>query len=189
MTAVGGADGTPWANLRGAMLVDNTLYYGMTDGNLYKRSFDGHSVGVASVVNPFNDPFWDGKTTGSQTTTYTGVKSGFYAEISTLAGMYYDGNGKLYYTRTGQTHLYWRWFNPDSGITGSDEFTVSTTQSFATPSGVLFISAGNLYWSTTNGNLNRIAWTGTATSGSAAVASGPGVDGQNWATNAAWIGH
>lgn len=189
LTPVGGADGTPWASMRGAMLIDGQLYYGMTDGNLYTRTFDGTTVGPPSIVNPFNDPLWDGRTTGSGTSVYTGVKSSFYPEIATLAAMYYNGGGKIYYTRTGQTKLFWRWFSPDSKITGADEFTVATSASFANASGVLFMSGAYLYYSTTNGNLDRIGWTGTTTSGTATVVSGPAVDGQNWASNGAFIGH
>jgi hypothetical protein len=181
-----GPDATPWANTKGAFLVDNMLYYGLSDGNLYKRTFDGTNFGAASVVNPYSDPYWDGKPTGSGTTVYSGVKSNFYGEITSLTSMF-ELNGKLYYTRSGQNGIFWRWFSPDSGIIGPDEFTVAGATGFSTVGGVLFISGNNLYFSKTDNKLYKIGWTGTTTSGSATAISGPGIDSFNWKVPAGFL--
>ncbi|HKD97198.1 MAG TPA: malectin domain-containing carbohydrate-binding protein, partial [Micromonosporaceae bacterium] len=186
ITPVGGADGTPWNNVRGAFLVGGQLFYGMTDGNLYRRSFDGTNFGSPSVVNPYNDPFWDGKATGSGTSVYTGVKSTFYPEITGLTSMFYQ-NGKLFYTRSTSSLLFWRWFSPDSGATGADEFTISGN-SFTGTNGVLFMSGGNLYWSKSDGKLYRIGFNGTTFSGSATAISGPTMDGVDWRSQGAFLG-
>ncbi|HKD96847.1 MAG TPA: hypothetical protein VKB69_04510 [Micromonosporaceae bacterium] len=189
LTAAASADGTAWQNARGGFLVDSTLYYGMTNGSLFGRSYDGSTLGTASTVNPFSDPFWDDKSTGGTTgQTYKGNKSGLYFEIPGLTSMYYDGHGKLYYTRAGQNGLFWRWFTPDSAVTGADEFTVAGATGFNTVKGVLFIAGSSLYYSTSDGNLHKIGWTGSTTSGSSSVISGPGVDSINWATGAAFVG-
>jgi len=180
-TAIGAADSTPWSTMHGAFLVDNTLYYGLADGNLYSRSFDGKNFGPSSVVDPYNSPIWDGVATGSGTTVYTGVKSNFYGEISKISSMFFK-DGKLYYTMNGSTGLYWRWFNEDSGIVGADEFTVSGASGFSSAGGTLFISGSSLYYSLTSGNLYKIGWTGTTTSGTATAISGPAIDNRNWSS-------
>ena len=40
-------------------MVGRTLFYGQTDGMLYKRSFDGVSFGDPVAVNPYLDPLWN----------------------------------------------------------------------------------------------------------------------------------
>ena len=87
-------------------------------------------------------------------------------------------NGKLYYTRTGQSALYWRWFAPDSGVTGCRR--VHRDRQRLHRDGVLFISGGNLYWSKTDGKLYRIGWTGTGFTGTATAISGPAIDSRDW---------
>jgi hypothetical protein len=183
---IAGPDATPWGSAKGAFLVDNMLYYGLNDGNLYRRTFDGSSFGPASVVNPYSDPYWDGVPTGSGTSVYTGVKSSFYGEITTNTSMFFSG-GKLYYTRSGLQGLYWRWFSPDSGIIGPDEFTVAGATGFSTVKGVFFFSGSSLYFSKTDGKLYKMGWTGTAPSGTATAISGPGIDSLNWATAAGFL--
>jgi hypothetical protein len=185
---VSGPDATPWGSAKGAFLVDNMLYYGLSDGNLYKRTFDGASFGAASVVNPYSDPNWDGVPTGSGTTTYTGVKSSFYGEITSLTSMFFL-NGKLYYTRSGNSSLFWRWFSSDSTIIGADEFTVAGASGFNTVAGVLFVSGSNFYFAKTDGKLYRMGWNGSAPTGTATAVSGPGIDSATWNTPAGFLAH
>ena len=40
-----------------------------------------------------------------------------------------------YYTETGNKHLYYRYFEPDDGVVGSQLFTVTSSHSFANVSG------------------------------------------------------
>ncbi|MBV1853476.1 malectin domain-containing carbohydrate-binding protein [Catellatospora tritici] len=198
LTAVGGVDGTVWANLRGAFLVDNKLFYGMSDGNMYVRSFDGTTFGPAAVLNPHSDPRWDSVHVDEKDTTsvtYAGVKSGLYTDLPNVRSMFYS-NGKLFYTIAGQNKLFWRWFSPDSGIAGSQRFeiagggTASTALEWlADTSGVLFLSGGNLYWSRggTDGRLIKRAFNGTAFSGTAVAVSGPSLGGVDWRSPGAFI--
>ena len=37
-------------------MVGDSLYYPSTDGNLYRASFNGTSVGTPTVLDPYNDP-------------------------------------------------------------------------------------------------------------------------------------
>lgn len=197
LTEVGGADGTVWANLRGAFLVDDTLYYGMSDSNLYKRTFDGVNFGPATLHNPHSNPTWDNVKVDEKPTTtktYAGMKSALYGELPNVRGMFYS-NGRLYYTVSGQNALFWRYFSPDSGIVGSQKFQANGSgsslalENLQSPSGVLFLSDGYLYWSRSglDGRLIRRAFDGTAFTGSATAVSGPLVDGVSWVSPGAFI--
>ena len=119
-------------------MIGHTLFYGQTDARLYRRSFDGTTFGPATQVNPYIDPLWNTVETGSGPAgqTYTGVLPTWYtSQLATVTGMFY-ANGRIYYTRSGQNSLYWRWFSPDSGIVGGVENTVA---------------GGNITWSNTRG--------------------------------------
>ena len=118
-----------WTNVRNAVMVGRTLFYGQTDGMLYRRSFDGVNFGDPVQVNPYLDPLWSTVQTGSGPIgqTYAGVLPTWYSQLSTVTGMFY-ANGRIYYTRSGQNSLFWRWFSPDSGIVGGIENTVDRRQ-------------------------------------------------------------
>ncbi len=45
-----------WANVRNAVMVGRNLFYGQTDGMLYKRSFDGITFGAADCRQPLPRP-------------------------------------------------------------------------------------------------------------------------------------
>ncbi|MDI1465128.1 malectin domain-containing carbohydrate-binding protein [Catellatospora sp. KI3] len=197
LTPVGGADGTVWANVRGAFLVGNKLFYGMSNGTMYVRSFDGTTFGPAAVLNPHSDPRWDSihvDEKDATSVTYAGVKTALYTELPNVRSMFYSG-GKLFYTIAGQNKLFWRWFSPDSGIAGSQRFeiagsgTATSLEYLADTSGVLFLSGGNLYWSRggTDGRLIKRAFNGTAFSGTAVAVSGPSLGGVDWRSPGAFI--
>ena len=58
--------------------------------------------------------------------TYIGKKSNFYAEIPTTTSMFFSA-GRLYYTLSTSSSLFYRYFTPESGILGADRFTVAGT--------------------------------------------------------------
>lgn len=185
-----------WSTVRGAVVIDDVLYHGTSSATLVRRSFDGTAFGPAEVIDPYNDAFWSTVDTGSGN-TYRGVKPSFYSEISGLNGMAYD-QGRLYYTRSGQSRLYSRAFSPESGVIGQAVTTVPgidvTVRSgwfgrTADLGGVFFDKgAQNLYYVTlSNGNLNRIGWSDGATVGSATAVSGPAIDGTDWRSRALFI--
>ncbi len=164
--------GFDWSTVRNATMVGRTLWYGQTDGYLYRRSFDGTTFGAATQVNPYLDPLWSTVLTGSgpTTQTYAGRLPTWYSQLSTVTGMFY-ANGRMYYTRSGQSSLYWRWFSPDSGIIGGVEYSVTGGNiSWSTTRG-MFLDGSTLYVvSSTNGQLLRIGFTGGAPSGTSSVA-------------------
>jgi PKD repeat protein len=176
--------GISWGSIRGAFMVNGELIYGKNDGNLYERSFNGSTFGDEVELQPFNDPTWDNVDTGSGN-TYQGQPSTLSGELSSVTSMFFT-NSRLYYTLKGDSVMHWRWFEPESGIVGSDEFTVSDGNDWSNVAGA-FMSpdpnandgSGTLYYADrTTGNLESIAWNGTQATGSPSLADGT----QNWAS-------
>ena len=87
-------------------MVNGTLFFGMTDGNLYSRTFNGTTFGTRerwSTRTTTHDgvaPNWDTVQTGSGQ-TFAGIASNFYGELGQVTGMTYAG-GKLYYSLFGE---------------------------------------------------------------------------------------
>ncbi len=72
-TAALGTAGIDWSKLRGAFMVNNTLYTGWSDGTLKQQSFDGNTFGALSTVPLNGNPF------GSELSGTTGrITSMFY---------------------------------------------------------------------------------------------------------------
>jgi hypothetical protein len=177
-TSAVSTSGINWSQVRGTFMVGNTLFYGMSDGNLYQRSFNGTSLGAPTLVDPYDDPLWSGVQTGSGQ-TYRGAKPGLYSALPSVTGMFY-ANGRIYYTRAGSSQLFSRWFEPESGIVGSDE-TQTTGVDFSKVAGT-FISGNSLYYSSsTDGTLHRVNFAnGVLDPASNTLVSGPQVDGNDW---------
>ncbi len=165
----------PWSSVRGAFMVGGWLYYGSTDGNLYRSTFDGTTVGAANLVDPYNDPAWANVLTGSGQ-TYRGVKPSLYGgEMQNVTSMFYSA-GKLYYTLYGQPNLYSRSFSPESGIVGEDEASVAGVN-FSNTAGA-FLSGSTLYYdNSTDGVLHKVAFAAGVTNPATDV---PIADGQDW---------
>jgi hypothetical protein len=91
-------------------------------------------------------------------------------------------NGRLYYTLSGDTRLYYRWFTPESGVLGADTFTASGATDGRSWSAVngMTMASGRLVYATTTGTLSATDFTGGVPTGTATVLSGPAVDGQSW---------
>ena len=176
--------GVTWSSTRGAFMVGGTIFFGSTDGNFYRATFNGQTVGTPVVIDPYDDPTWDNVQTGSGQ-TYQGVKSGYYSEISSVTGAFYS-DGRLYYAQSGVTALHWRYFSPDSGAVGATEYTV-TGGSFANIAG-MFVSGSTLYYASSTGHLHSETYsdggtnglTPTVTTSTDKTVSGPTVDGRDW---------
>jgi hypothetical protein len=182
------AGGMSWSGVTGAFMLNGTLFYATSDNHFYQRTFDGSSYGPATAIDPYNDPTWDGVWSGVGTVNYDGLQPNFYtaSELSKLTGIFYS-NGSIYYTLSGSSKLYTRTFTPDSAVIGAVESTVPTTINFSTVSG-MFTSGGYLYYATrADGNLHRVAFSGGSPTGTQTVVSGPGIDGNNWTTNAMFL--
>jgi Malectin domain len=170
------ADSTnPWSTYRGAFLVGSTLFYGLSDGTFNKRSFVNGVLGPQVKVDPYNDPVWSNVDTGSGQ-TYRGVPSAYYGQIPNVTSAFFT-SGRLYYTLFGSSQMCYRYFTPDSGIVGSQEFTVSDGLDWSGVAGA-FLSGSTLYYATrADGVLHSVAWAGDHATGSAAVVDAS----QSWA--------
>ncbi|MEU8005190.1 malectin domain-containing carbohydrate-binding protein [Catellatospora sp. NPDC049111] len=185
-SAVANPDSTAWSTARGGFWVGGTLFYGMS-GSLWRRTFNGSTFGTATLVDPYHDAYWDTVETDSGDSTYAGVASNFYAEIPNVTAMFYTA-GRLYYTLSGQSGLYWRWFTPDSGVVGADKFTVAGVSGMADAGG-LFLSGTTLYEVNRSiGTIASTAWNGGAPTGSFTVLSGPSLDGADWRAKVVFVG-
>ncbi|WP_182523409.1 PKD domain-containing protein [Nocardioides dongkuii] len=166
------ASGLDWTTVRGAFMVGRTLFYGAADGLLHRRSFDGVAFGPATPVNPYLDPLWSGVPTGSGPAgqTYAGVLPAWYGQLAGVTGMAY-ADGRVYYSRSGQPGLSWRWFSPDSGIVGGVEHTVVGTGgiSWGTAQG-MFLDGTALYVVDPTGQLLRTSLAAGTLTGTATVA-------------------
>ena len=178
--------GIAWGSTRGAFMVGSSIFYGDTSGNFWKASFDGNAVGTPVAIDPYDDPTWDNVQTGSGQ-TYQGVKSGYYTELPNVTGAFYS-DGRLYYSLLGQTNLFWRYFTPDSGAVGGQEFTVGGGGDFSNVAG-MFLSNGTLYYANrSDGTLHSLSFTDGGTNGANpsvdpttdTTVSGPTIDGNDW---------
>jgi hypothetical protein len=162
--------GQSWREARGAFMVNNTLYTGWSNGQFLARSFDGTTFGSAQPVNLNN-------------------LTAFGTELRTITGMFF-ANGRLYYTRYGQPRLFARYFTPESRVVGAQLLDLGTGGGidWANVSG-LFQVADKLYVSSAlDGNLRRVNWVnGAAVPGTAAVVSGPAIDGHEWRARGTFV--
>ncbi len=186
LTAVADPTGTTWSGARNAFWVGGQLFYGWSDGKLYKRTFDGTTWGTPALVDPYHDAYWDNVQTGSGQ-TFAGVTSNFYSQITTNTGMSYQA-GRLYYTRSGQNGLYYRWFNPDSGVVSPVEFSVAGSTGFSDSGGLLIVGDSLYLVSRSTGNLTVRSFTGGVPGATVTTVSGPTIDGVDWRAKAVFVG-
>jgi PKD repeat protein len=159
-------------DVRGAFMLNGYLYVAWSNGTFDRRTFDGTTYGTAEPVD-----------TASQITALTDWSS----DISTMTGLFYD-SGRLYFTKSGSSTLYYRYFTPENKVVGAQRLTASGNVAGIDFSQVrgMFVADGNLYWSTPSNDLRKLGWAQGAQSGSpvgvASIVSGPTVDGYNWAS-------
>ncbi|GGO70265.1 PKD domain-containing protein [Nonomuraea cavernae] len=150
--------GLDWSSSRGAFMLSGQLYTGWSDGKLYKRTFDGTTFGTAAEVN------------------LNGLTD-FGSDLQNATAMFYAG-GRIYFTRSGQSSLYYRWFNTESEIVGAQRFTASSNVSGIDFSrvGGMFLSGGKLYFTDRlSNNFRRIDFAnGAPVAGTAVTLSSSG---------------
>ena len=111
-----------------------------------------NGFGTPQLVDPYNDPYWDDVINGSPPTgtTYQGNTVDFYNELSNVTGMFY-ANGFIYYTLSGNSHLFSRAFSPDTQVsTGTNQVTggvISPVKNTVNPASgsVDFSGAGGMF--------------------------------------------
>lgn len=163
-----------WSTNRASFMLNGQLYAAWSNGQLTRQSFDGETFGSQVQVNTAdlltNLSDWD-------------------TDASRITGMFYDG-GRLYFARSDQNALYYRYLTPESDVVGARRLQVSSAfagTDLRTIRG-MFLAGGKVYVAESSGNLARWDWasgnlSGAPVAGSRVVVSGPGIDGINWSTN------
>jgi PKD repeat protein len=173
--------GIPWSQTRGAFMVGNQLYYGYSDGFLYRTTVTGSTFGTATKVDPYHDPVWDGVDTHDGT-TFDGASPTLYSQMPNVTGMFYSG-GKLYFTMANDATLRSAWFSPDSGIVDNTETAVPSSTSFAQADG-MFLSGNTLYFvKKSDKSLYSVTFSNGAVTGTPQLVNGPGNGGVDWTNN------
>ena len=121
-------------------------------------------------------------------------------DLATITAMFYDQTtGRIYFTKSGQSRLFYRTFSIDTNIVGAHRHEGPANLTGLDWRNVrgMFLSGNRLYvaddtgrltrwnWTPTGGpadtrNLSPAAYSGTPVVGTSAVVSGPTVDGQSW---------
>jgi hypothetical protein len=152
-----------WSTVRGAFLLNGTLYYGLSNATFNKRTFDKvtGTTGAQVAVNLRNDPD-------------NGTAIPF--AISTTTGMFYDpATRRLYYTVSGDNRLFYRYFTPESDTVGAETFQADAGGvSFGTVAGMTLASGRILYGSFSDGALRSAPFSGGRVTGTASVVSADG---------------
>lgn len=162
--------GVAWSDARGGFMINGTLYTGWSDGEFYKRGFDGTSFGSRQPVD---------------TADQLDRIDAWHNRVNDITGMFF-AEGRLYYTVSGQDALYYRFFEPESDIVGAERFVASGNVAgidFADVAG-MFLVDDRLYWADNgDGDLHRTDFEdGQPVSGTTTV-----VDADDWTTRALFL--
>jgi Malectin domain len=152
-----------WSTVRGGFLLNGTLYYGLNNGSLYRRSFNKTTgaIGTQQVVNLYDDPD-------------DGQRIPF--AIANMTGMFYDNaTHRIYYTLFGDSRLFFRYFTPQSNVVGALTLEADANGvSFASAAGMTLASGRILYGSAADGSLRSVPFAGGRVTGSPTVVSADG---------------
>jgi hypothetical protein len=146
--------------VRGAFLVNGTVYYGLSTG-LFARTFDKATgaVGPQQTVSLYDDP-------------ETGTRIPFSIPVTT--GMFYDpSTHRLYYTISGDSKLYYRYFTPESRVVGAQTFTAPTSVNLSTVGGMT-LANGKVFYGSSDGALRSVSFSGGGLTGSPTTVSSDG---------------
>ena len=158
--------GTDWSQGRGAFYLNGRIYAGWSNGRLYRWTFNGTTLGprvdVSAQGNYVLGPTW--------------------LSFSDVTGMFWN-DGRLYYTRSGDPNLHFRYFTLESELYGSVEYTVSGPGidglDWSTVKGLTEASA-HMYWQTDDGTLHEIDFSGgSPVGGTDSVVGSLGSEGSN----------
>ena len=168
--------GVDWSSSRGSFMVDGQLFTGWSNGTMTKRTYNGTTFGQPTTLN----------LTGASAQAHR-----FAGELPNVTGMFYErSTARLYYTKAGQSQLFYRYFLPESGIVGAVGFAGpgNTAGIDWSRAGGMFVAGGTLYVvDRTTGQLRSVGWDGASPTGSATVISGPAVDGQDWRAKSTFL--
>lgn len=153
-----------WSNARGAFYADGRIYYCTAGGEMFRRTWAG------------------GSTPGSAKEVFPRGLTAANFPMASLTGMFLE-NGRLYYTVSGDDHLYYRYFTIESNVIGAVTFTAVSTGSGFTWGTVrgMTLAGGKLYVARSDGKLYSIGWSnGLPVTGSQTLVDSSAS--QQWAT-------
>jgi PKD repeat protein len=143
-----------WRTVRGAFMVNSTLYTLHTDGTMMRRGVDGSTLAPGVAVDMWSNSIM--------------------ADIPTMTGIFYDpATHRIYYTMSGQGSLFYRSFLPESHVIGAVRSTATGNVAGLNPSRVrgMFLAQGQLWFGdNATGNLLKMPFTGGAPDGTVTVA-------------------
>ena len=179
-----GTVSTNWDNMRGAFALNGNVYMGMSDGKIYRRTFDGAAIGAPTALNLYG---LDSAPSGFKIPGTNTAIPKLTDQIKNSTGMAYE-KGRLYYTVQSDSRLYMRYFNPQSEIIGGELFVASTGDGvdWANVRGFT-IADGSLYFAKTDNKLYRVAFPSGKPSGSVTQVSGSGIDSNQWQSHALFV--
>ena len=159
--------GFSWGGVRGGFVAGDTLYTAMADGRMLETSFDGTSLGTPVELDLHG-------------------LTNFALEMQQMTGLFYS-HGRIYFTLSGQSGLFMRYFEVESGTVGAQRFTVTgdvPDLAWGSTRG-MFLAGDHIYAARTSGELVRVPWEqgvgNGAVAGPAQVVSGPADDDVDWA--------
>jgi hypothetical protein len=134
------ADAEKFRRARGAFVIDKTLYTPWADGRLRSRTIDARTLG-----KPGNVDLRGGR---------------FGRDAKTITGIFYEpATSRVYYTMSGSSQLYWRWFTPQSRAMGAIRFVADHGSLPASQVRGMFVSGDYLYFAQAGtGHLMRVAF-------------------------------
>jgi PKD repeat protein len=154
-------------------MVNGVLYYASTNGSFNKVPFNGSTFGASTPVNAADALVFQSDWHNTDVPSITSL-------------FYYDG--RMYFTRSGQSNLYRRGFEPESDVVGQQRFSSGNVSgiSYANIRGA-FVANGKFYYATSTG-LFRADWAGTApVPGTSVQLSGQGITGQSWSSRSMFL--
>lgn len=152
-----------WSTVRGAFVVNGSVFYGLPDGRLYRRTFNATTgaTGAQQVVNLYDDPD-------------TGQRIPF--AIANLTGMAYDtATHRIYYTFVGDSRLHYRYFTPESSVVGAQDLIgANGGVDLSRVAGMTLAGGRLLYGSSADGALRSAPFAGGRVTGAPVVTSNDG---------------
>ena len=130
--------GVDWTTARGAFFTNGHLYSGGSNGDLVRRTFNGTDLGPAQVVD------------------LNGLSAARFP-VSNITGMFLSG-GLLYYTVSGDSRLFYRYFTHQTPIVGAETFIADSGGIDWSDVQGMTRAEGRIYFSRGNGNLYRITF-------------------------------
>jgi hypothetical protein len=129
---------TAWSRVRGAFVVDQTLYSAWTDGTLRAAPLSSGPLARGPAIN----------------------LNGAFSDLASVRSMFFDRTTRrLYYTLAGSNALYYRYFQPESSIVGSWRYRVDDrNMKWSGVRGSFLVGSRLYYVDKVSGHLHSVKW-------------------------------